>query len=83
MSDRCAGYRQRLDLYLAALSNDSARLCFLDRELARWERLFDEWSTNPSLEPGATAWDYAETISDIERRRSSLMQYVDAIRIRL
>jgi hypothetical protein len=73
MSDRCVRYRQRLDLYLAALSNDSARLCFLDRELARWERLFDEWSANPSLEPGASVGDYAQTFFDIELRRRSLM----------
>jgi hypothetical protein len=73
MSDRCARYRQRLDLYLAALSNDSARLRFLDRELVRWEKLFDEWSANPSLEPGASAADYAETLGDIEQRRRSLM----------
>lgn len=70
IADRIDRWRAKLDEKLAELPTDAARREFLDRETARWERLYNDWIGDPSLmPPDVTDFDFRITLCDIDTRR--------------
>jgi hypothetical protein len=65
----CNRYRTRLDAHLATLTDDAARRRFLDREYERWQTLYQRFEADSSILPGATAFDFFITLSDISVRQ--------------
>jgi hypothetical protein len=67
--DRAERYVRRLDAQLATLSDDLHRRWFCDREYVKWERLYNDWLSDPSIAPGAHAADFMLTLAFISVRQ--------------
>ena len=66
-------YLKRVDERLAELPNDACRRGFLGDEQAKWIGRYSEFSDAVlrGFEPGeVTAWDYVDTISELDLRRA-------------
>jgi hypothetical protein len=78
-ADRATHYIARMDAHLPTLSDDAARVVFLNRQLDGWERRYarfiaTEGSSEPVIIPSdpPQAADFLLTIVGIAARRSAL-----------
>jgi hypothetical protein len=69
-------YANRLDAHLAKMASDADRHEFLEREEAKWRRLYQEWAADVDagrklIGPGhPTAFDFTITLADIGTRKA-------------
>lgn len=72
MSDHVTRYFARVDERLSELPNDVCRRGFLGDELAKWQFRYDAFrlkvDRGEDTDPRVTAWDYVETLAELDKR---------------
>ncbi len=82
-TSRCERYRRRLDEHLKMLPNDTLRLAFIKRELANWNDRYRVWAERvdagnyPEGLDQPNAWDFTETIADLDKCRAKLKRILE------
>jgi hypothetical protein len=71
-ADHVKRYLARVDLQLTCMPDDAWRLSFLERELAKWQANYAEFTrkvdSGKATSPEVSAFDYLDTMGELDMR---------------